>query len=109
MADMTIAPEPDRSPNRRFLYPKGTASMFAALAVAPTAAPDSGLFAAVILAAGVTALVALAMMLFSLRRSSRLTVVRGAATLFLGLGVVAVATLGIVAVSPGSAQATPDD
>lgn len=83
--------------------------MFAALAVAPTTAPDSGLSAAIILAAGVTALVALGMMLLGLHRSTRLTVLHGLATGALALGVVAVAALGIVAVSPGSAVAGPDD
>jgi multisubunit Na+/H+ antiporter MnhB subunit len=81
--------------------------------VAPTiaaqSAPDSGLTAAVITAAGVTALVALGLMVVALHRSARLTAVRGAATVALGLGVIAVAALGIVAVSPGAAQATTDD
>lgn len=82
--------------------------MFAALAVAPTAAPDSGLAAAVIFAAAVTALVALGLMLFGLHRSARLTMARGLATGALALGVVGVAVLGILASSPEPAQATSD-
>jgi len=83
--------------------------MFAALTVAPAATPDSGLFAAVIVAAGATALVALAMMLFGMRRSHRLTAVRGLATVGLALGVISVAVGGVFAVSPAPAQASPDD
>lgn len=82
--------------------------MFAALAVAPTAALDTGLTAAMIFAAGVTALVALAMLFIGLRRGAQLTLVRGMAASLLGLGVIAIAIVGIVAVSPGPAQATPD-
>ncbi|WP_395640555.1 hypothetical protein [Pseudolysinimonas sp.] len=72
------------------------------------AAPDAGLFAAVIVAAGVTALVALGLMLFGMHRSARLTVLRGLATAGLGLGVVTIAIGGVVAVSPTSAQAAPE-
>lgn len=82
--------------------------MSAALAAATSSTPDTGLFAAVIVAAGVTALVALGMMLLSMHRSARLTVLRGLATAGLGLGVVAVAVGGVLAVSPSSAQATTD-
>jgi hypothetical protein len=71
-------------------------------------APDAGLFAAVIVAAGVTALVALGMMLFGMHRSSRLTALRGLATAGLALAVVSVAIGGVLAVSPTSAQAAPD-
>lgn len=70
--------------------------------------PDSGLFAAVIVAAGVTALVALGMMLFGMHRSSRLTALRGLATAGLALGVVSIAVGGVLAVSPTAAQASPD-
>jgi len=75
---------------------------------AASAAPDAGLFAAVIVAAGATALAALGMMLFGMHRSSRLTVLRGLATAGLGLGVVTIAVGGVFAVSPTSAQAAPD-
>jgi hypothetical protein len=73
---------------------------------APT--PDSGLFAAVIVAGGVTALVALGMMLFGMHRHSRLTALRGLATGGLALATVAVAVAGVLAVSPSSAQAAPE-
>jgi hypothetical protein len=71
-------------------------------------APDAGLFAAVIVAAGVTALVALGIMLFGMQRSGRLNVLRGLATAGLSLGVIAIAVGGVVAVSPSSAQASPE-
>lgn len=73
------------------------------------AAPDSGLFAAVIVAAGVTALVALGMMLFGMHRSSRLTALRGLATAGLALAVVSIAVGGVLAVSPTSAQAALEE
>lgn len=73
-----------------------------------TNAPDSGLFAAVIIAAGVTALVALGMMLYGMHRTSRLTALRGLATAGLGLGVVAIAVGGVLAVSPSAAHAAPE-
>lgn len=82
--------------------------MPAALTAASATAPDAGLFAAIIVAAGVTALVALGMMLLALHRSSRLTLLRAIGTAGLALGVVAVASLGVVAVSPTSAQAGPN-
>jgi hypothetical protein len=82
--------------------------MFAALAVAPTTAPDSGLAAAIIFAAAVTALVALGLMLLGLHRSARLTITHGLATGALALGVIGVAVLGIVASSPEPAQANSD-
>lgn len=75
---------------------------------ASSSAPDSGLFAAVIVAAGVTALVALGMMLFGMHRHARLTAFRGLATAGLALGVITIAVGGVLAVSPTSAQATPD-
>jgi hypothetical protein len=81
--------------------------MSAALTTAATA-PDAGLFAAVIVAAGVTALVALGLMLFGMQRSGRLNVLRGLATAGLSLGVIAIAVGGVVAVSPSSAQAVPE-
>ena len=82
--------------------------MFAALAVAPTTAPDSGLAAAVIFAAAVTALVALGLMLLGLHRNARLTIAHGLATGALALGVIGIAVLCIVASSPEPAQATSD-
>jgi hypothetical protein len=78
-------------------------------ATSVAAAPDAGLFAAVIVAAGVTALAALGMMLLGMHRSARLTAVRGLAIVGLGLGVVAIAVGGVVAVSPSSAQAAPEN
>lgn len=78
-------------------------------AVALTApAPDAGLFAAVIVAAGVTALVALGMMLFGMHRSARLTALRGLATAGLALGVISIAIGGVLAVSGSPAQAAPE-
>ena len=82
--------------------------MSAALTTAAASAPDAGLFAAVIVAAGVTALVALGLMLFGMHRSARLTALRGLATAGLGLGVVTIAIGGVLAVSPSSAQASPE-
>jgi len=79
--------------------------MLAALAALPQAAPDTGLFAAIIVAGGATALVALGMMLLGMHRSSRLTVLRTLGTAGLGIGVIAVAAVGVLAVSPGSALA----
>lgn len=83
-----------------------SAALFTTAATA--AAPDSGIFAAVIVAAGATALAALAMMVFGMHRTSRLTALRGLATAGLGLGVVSIAVGGVLAVSPASAQAAPD-
>jgi phage gp45-like len=68
-------------------------------------APDSGLIAAVILAGGVTALVAIVMTVVRQYRASQLTAGRGALSISLGLGILALAGLGIVALSPISAQA----
>jgi hypothetical protein len=83
--------------------------MSAALATtAAAAAPDAGIFAAVIVAAGVTALVALGLMLFGMQRTGRLNVLRSLATAGLSLGVIAIAIGGVVAVSPASAQASPE-
>jgi hypothetical protein len=75
---------------------------------APSSAPDSGLFAAVIIAAGVTALVALGMTFFAMRRTVRVTGTRLLAAAGLGLAVVSIAVGGVLAVSPSSAQAAPD-
>ncbi len=80
--------------------------MSAALTTAATV-PDAGFFAAVIVAAGVTALVALGIMLFGMQRSGRLNVLRGLGTAGLSLGVIAIAVGGVLAVSPSSAQASP--
>jgi len=68
-------------------------------------APDSGLIAAVILAGGVTALVAIAMMVVRQYRAAQLTPGRGVLSVSLGLGIMALAGLGIVALSPVAAQA----
>lgn len=81
--------------------------MSAVLAAAPQVA-SAGFPAALVVAAGVTALVALGMMLAALHRTSRLTVGRGILTGTLALGVVGVAAGGVLAVSPSSAQATPE-
>lgn len=80
--------------------------MLAVLAVAPEAA-ITGFPAATIVAAGITALVALGWMVVLLHRSARLTVVRGVLSASLALGVVAVAAAGVLALSPASAQAAP--
>lgn len=66
---------------------------------------DPGLLAAVIIAAGVTALAAVGMTLAALHRTSRLTVLRTLSGAAVGLAVVGVAALGLVAVAPGSALA----
>lgn len=84
-------------------------SAAAASRSAESAAPDAGVFAAVIIAAGVTALVALGMMIFAMHRSARLTGLTGLATAGLALGVVTIAVGGVLAVSPTVAQASPDD
>jgi len=63
------------------------------------------MFVALLVAAGVTALVAVAMMLVTLRRSARLTLVRGLASAAMGVGIVAAAAIGVVAVSAQPAQA----
>jgi len=69
-------------------------------------APDSGLIAAVILAGGVTAIVAIAMTAVRQYRASQLTAGRGVLSASLGLGIVALAGLSIVALSPIAAQAS---
>ena len=69
-------------------------------------APDSGLIAAVILAGGVTAVVAIAMMVVRQYRAEQLTPGRGVLSATLGLGVMALVGLGIVALSPVAAQAS---
>lgn len=69
-------------------------------------APDSGLIAAVILAGGVTAVVAIAMTLVRQYRAAQLTPGRGALSVTLGLGIMALAGLGVVALSPVAAQAS---
>ena len=68
-------------------------------------AADAGLLAAIILASGVTADVAIAMMIVKQYRTAQLTASRGALSMTLGLGVMALAGLGVVALSPVSAQA----
>lgn len=82
--------------------------MPAALAVATAPVSDTGFFAAVIVAAGVTALVALGMMMLSMHRSARLTALRSLATAGLALGVISISVAGVLVVSPSSAQATTD-
>lgn len=79
---------------------------------APTiiqAATDSGMLAAVIIAASVTALVALGMMFITLRRRARPSGLRALATAGLALGVVSIAVGGIVAVQPAVAQTAPPE
>lgn len=66
---------------------------------------DTGLLAAIILAGGVTSVVAIAMMIVRQRRSAQLTIGRGVLSVTLGLGMLALAGLGVVAVSPVSAEA----
>jgi len=63
------------------------------------------MFAALIVALGATALVAVGMMTVTLGRSSRLTVGRGVASAALALGVVVAATTGVLALSAQPAQA----
>ncbi len=81
--------------------------MSAVLAAAAPQVVSAGFPAALVVAVGVTALVALGMMLTALHRSSRLTIGRGLLTGTLALGVVGVAAGGVLALSPASAQATP--
>ena len=69
-------------------------------------APDSGLIAAVILAGGVTALVAIVMTVVRQYRAAQLTAGRGALSVSLGVGIMVLAGLGIVALSPVAAQAS---
>ena len=69
-------------------------------------APDSGLIAAEILAGGVTAIVAIAMMVVRQYRASQLTAGRGVLSASLGLGIMALAGLSIVALSPVAAEAS---
>ena len=69
-------------------------------------APDSGLIAAVILAGGVTALVAIVMTAVRQYRAAQLTAGRGVLSATLGLAIMALAGLGIVALSPIAAQAS---
>lgn len=69
-------------------------------------APDSGLIAAVILAGGVTAFVAIVMTVVRQYRTAQLTTGRGVLSISLGLGIMALAGLGIVALSPVAAQAS---
>jgi hypothetical protein len=80
-----------------------------ALAQVPATISASGIPAALIVAAAVTALVALGMMMTALHRRSGLTIVKSGTSLVVGLAVVGIAVLGVVAVSPTSAHATPDD
>jgi hypothetical protein len=79
--------------------------MLAALAAAPEVAL-TGMSAAFIVATAVTALVALGMMMLALHRRARLTIVKSGASVLAGLAVVAIAVVGVVAVSPSGAQAT---
>jgi hypothetical protein len=68
-------------------------------------AADSGLLAALLLAGGVTVVVAIAMAIVSQHRAARLTASRGVLSVTLGLGVLALVGLGIVAISPAPVQA----
>lgn len=70
-------------------------------------AADSGLLAAILLAGGVTVVIAIAMMVVKQHRAARLTASRGVLSATLGLSVLALAGLSIVALSPVSAQAGP--
>jgi hypothetical protein len=63
------------------------------------------MFVALIIAVGVTALVAVAMMLVTLRRSARLTLARGMASAALAVAVIIIAAGGVVAASAQPAQA----
>jgi hypothetical protein len=63
------------------------------------------MFVALLVALGVTALVAVGMMLVSLQRSARLTIARGLVSAGLGLGVVAAVATGVLALSAQPAQA----
>jgi hypothetical protein len=81
--------------------------MLAALAAAPEAGL-TGMSAAFIVATAVTALVALGMMMLALHRRARLTIVKSGASLLVGLAVVAIAVVGVVAVSPSGAEAAPN-
>ena len=81
--------------------------MLAELAAAPEVAL-TGMSAAFIVATAVTALAALGMMMLALHRRARLTIVKSGASVFAGLAVVAIAVLGVVAVSPSGAQAATD-
>jgi hypothetical protein len=63
------------------------------------------MFVALLVALGVTALVAVGMMLVSLQRSARLTIARALVSVGLGLGVVAVVATGVLALSAQPAQA----
>jgi multisubunit Na+/H+ antiporter MnhB subunit len=69
-------------------------------------APDSGLIAAVILAGGVTAFVAILMTVVRQYRAAQLTKSRGVLSVSLGLGIMALAGMSIVALSPVAAQAS---
>lgn len=67
-------------------------------------AADSGLLAAILLAGGVTVVVAIAMTIVSQHRAARLTRSRGLLSVTLGLSVMALVGLGIAAISPAPAQ-----
>ena len=69
-------------------------------------APDSGLIAAVILAGGVTAFVAIVLTVVRQYRAAQLTKSRGVVSVSLGLGIMVLAGLGVVALSPVAAQAS---
>ena len=97
MVDLTLSPETPVSSPGDFPHPKAS----------PMPAADPGLLAALILAGGVTAVVAIAMMIVKQHRSAQLTASRGVLSVTLGLSVLALAGLGIVALSPVSAQAGP--
>ncbi|WBU38959.1 hypothetical protein [Homoserinibacter sp. YIM 151385] len=72
---------------------------------AESAAVESGLAVAMILALGVTALVAVAMTAIVLQRRSRLTPLRGGLSIGTAIGVAIISMLGILSLSPASAQA----
>ncbi len=68
-------------------------------------AADSGVLAATILAGGVTSVVAIVMMVVSQHRAGHLSRSRGALSVSLAIGVMALAGLGVASLSPVSAQA----
>lgn len=71
----------------------------------PHLTPDAGLVAAVLVAAGVTALVALGMVLARVARRSGITLRHTLASAAAGVGVIAAVVLGVAAASPQSAVA----
>lgn len=71
----------------------------------PHLTPDAGLVAAVLVAAGVTALVAIGMLLAHVARRSGVTLRHALASAAAGLGIVTAVVVGVLAASPQSAAA----